>query len=1368
MKKTAQNRALQMTARTLNARHPRAVRRITAQAARILVLGTSTLALMGTNQELLAESLPDAEPVDAPRAQRETDEPPLVLKMEYTLSLPSVKVRAAAIQGMSPNDATVGTAALASHQPKDSENRNRRMFLASLDNNFGDSWLAQLAPDQPPTGASTKARKVDMREFGRIWLTEDPGVLKPALSVSATDKAAIEHGTLRTPIKFSIYTNYAAFLSRAEIRVYARNAFDRVNPIAVLPVNVKGGSNQMSLEWSGKRDADGQSSTFEEGDVLQYVLRVYDAQARWDETRPAAITLVSDIEKTRALDALNQAQSLVTLQQSRQVGLKLEDYVLETSVIGRNDAVIQNIPLRGSNVRMHGQEVPLGLELKINDQKVFIDLERKFVSEYLLPIGPHRFDVAATDANGRLLQAQLETDVRGEYWFMVGLADLTLSQNKFSGNVEMVTSDDLKRFDGEHAYGRLAFYLKGKIQGKYLLTGHADTLEREGQDLFQGFFKADRNDILRRIDPDAYYPVYGDDSVPVLDADTSGRLYVRLDWDKSNAVWGNFRSEINPGEWAAYNRSLYGAKLEYRSLESTPLGVPRTQVKAFAANAQTAAGRSEFIGTGGSLYFMRHTDIVPGSAVLSLEERDPDSGRVIQTTGLQPGLDYEIDYFQGRVILTRPLQQVSSTSSILRDRPLSGNLNALVAVYEFYPETDSDNTGGGVNARQWLGDKVAVGATYVKENRSGQDFELKGVDLTYQAGTGTYVKLEHAHTESELAPVFHSTDGGLSFSRLGRPISVEYPTDNGLTSAGGNANGVELRVNAQELGLTQNPWLGSAWWRKKDAGFAADQSTALGLDSTDAGVRLVGQLTPALQLSAGYKTLETVGYTLANGDQLNNLLGGSLVGTHLYRLERAHLGLHSRMQDGWKYEGEIQSIKLTDNAVSPADAHAGLLGLRVTRRVRGNLDVYAGAQASFSEENYDKNNALRLGAKYSFSSQSNAFVEASKGDRGDAVLAGAEYRRTDAHTIYGNYIVAPGQSATPTGVDSVVSAQTFNPLSGFTLGQHVQLNERWRLSNESQWLTDPTASGQVNSLGLDFAPKIGWNLGASLQKGELTNSQTSAVTDREAVSVFGGYTDAKFSWSSKIEHRRDQIKQPSDAGTSSNLLPSGTEQTQWLSTNRASYKVTDDWRVLGKLNYSVTQSSGKQAGVSDLQDAKLTDTSLGLAWRPAQGRLNLLAKVRYLYDLAPKGQINVLSSQVDQKSEIYSTEATYEIGPTWEVAGKLAQRSTYTRLERGVGDWFSNNANYAAGQVRWHFGDRGTDAYGQVKDLWHGWSAMAEYRMLEVQSDGVKKGALVSLDKDLGKSLRFGIGYNFTDFSSDLSQLQYRSGGWFVNLVGRF
>jgi hypothetical protein len=71
-------------------------------------------------------------------------------------------------------------------------------------------------------------------------------------------------------------------------------------------------------------------------------------------------------------------------------------------------------------------------------------------------------------------------------------------------------------------------------------------------------------------------------------------------------------------------------------------------------------------------------------------------------------------------------------------------------------------------------------------------------------------------------------------------------------------------------------------------------------------------------------------------------------------------------------------------------------------------------------------------------------------------------------------------------------------------------------------------------------------------------------------------------------------------------------------------------------------------------------------------------------------------------------------------------------------------------------------------DQWDDWGLTVEYRQLRTERDGVKKGALISLDKDLSRYLRFGIGYNFTDFSSDLTDLSYRHKGWFLNFLARY
>jgi hypothetical protein len=43
----------------------------------------------------------------------------------------------------------------------------------------------------------------------------------------------------------------------------------------------------------------------------------------------------------------------------------------------------------------------------------------------------------------------------------------------------------------------------------------------------------------------------------------------------------------------------------------------------------------------------------------------------------------------------------------------------------------------------------------------------------------------------------------------------------------------------------------------------------------------------------------------------------------------------------------------------------------------------------------------------------------------------------------------------------------------------------------------------------------------------------------------------------------------------------------------------------------------------------------------------------------------------------------------------------------------------------------------------------------------------VALYRHLGRHFKAGLGYNFTDFSDDLTDLSYTSGGWFINVIGK-
>ena len=74
------------------------------------------------------------------------------------------------------------------------------------------------------------------------------------------------------------------------------------------------------------------------------------------------------------------------------------------------------------------------------------------------------------------------------------------------------------------------------------------------------------------------------------------------------------------------DRGLYGVTGHYETKEVTSFGEQKFLVDGYAAEPGTIAGRDEFRGTGGSLYFLRRQDVLIGSDRVRIEVRDKDSG----------------------------------------------------------------------------------------------------------------------------------------------------------------------------------------------------------------------------------------------------------------------------------------------------------------------------------------------------------------------------------------------------------------------------------------------------------------------------------------------------------------------------------------------------------------------------------------------------------------------------------------------------------------------------------------------------------------------------------------------------------------------
>ena len=146
----------------------------------------------------------------------------------------------------------------------------------------------------------------------------------------------------------------------------------------------------------------------------------------------------------------------------------------------------------------------------------------------------------------------------------VALGDAQAGYNIDRGNIEPI--QDKTQEPGFYHEGKGAYYLKGQILGKYLITSSYDS-DRAQKALF------------RQLDPNTYYPVYGDQSSINYDAaDTQGALYLKVEWDKSSAILGNYAVDFNDTEFAAFSRSYYGGKIDYQSVANNPYGDARTKL----------------------------------------------------------------------------------------------------------------------------------------------------------------------------------------------------------------------------------------------------------------------------------------------------------------------------------------------------------------------------------------------------------------------------------------------------------------------------------------------------------------------------------------------------------------------------------------------------------------------------------------------------------------------------------------------------------------------------------------------------------------------------------------------------------------------
>jgi hypothetical protein len=447
-----------------------------------------------------------------------------------------------------------------------------------------------------------------------------------------------------------------------------------------------------------------------------------------------------------------------------------------------------------------------------------------------------------------------------------------------------------------------------------------------------------------------------------------------------------------------------------------------------------------------------------------------------------------------------------------------------------------------------------------------------------------------------------------------------------------------------------------------------------------------------------------------------------------------------RLDSHWKISSGVRKDTRTDH--SPVVPLTQVQGSRTDVVVRGAYDslgkwaAYGYVQDTASTTgNREQNGRIGAGGAYRFSDRIKLSGEVSGGDLGVGARLGTEYLVTETTTTYLNYALENERT------DHGIRANKGSMIAG----AKTRYSDTINIFGEERYTHGDVPVGLMHSAGVDYTPNDRWHFSTHVDAGTLRDNLTGAEMERSGFAVSAGYGFEAIKFATLFEYRRDQVQSPIDLSFSN--------RKNFLTKNSVKYLINPDWRLVGRLNFSRSASS-----LGEFYDGSFTEAVMGYAYRPvANDRLNALVKYTYFYNLPSSGQETVPNTAASyvQKSHIVSLDAIYDLTSRWSVGGKYAHRVGQVSQDRVNPVFFDSTANLFIVRADWHV-------------LRH-WDLAIEGRALSVkEAKDTRGGALVALYRHMSDHIKLGAGWNFTDFSDDLTNLSYTHHGAFVNLVAKF
>ena len=454
-----------------------------------------------------------------------------------------------------------------------------------------------------------------------------------------------------------------------------------------------------------------------------------------------------------------------------------------------------------------------------------------------------------------------------------------------------------------------------------------------------------------------------------------------------------------------------------------------------------------------------------------------------------------------------------------------------------------------------------------------------------------------------------------------------------------------------------------------------------------------------------------------------------------------------QLTDRWRISGGGRADSRTDDATTvPVTQKQGDrldLAFEANYDSKSNWTAYGFTQATAATSgNREDNHRIGGGGSIRPTDRLTLNGELSGGTQGTGITAGTDYLVTDRTNVYSAYTLEDARS------DNGLRSRRGN----WNTGLRSRYTDTVSVYGEERYTHGDVPTGLTHAFGVDYVPDEQWNFGANIEAGVLEDKNTGAETDRQAIGLHAGYNFGAITYAAAVEFRTDDIE---------SVDTTSSKRTTWLLKNNLTYQVDSDWRFLAKANFSDSDSTQ-----GDLFDGNFTEIVAGYGYRPIDNdRLNTLLKYTYFYNVPfgdttttdpLTGQVVGVASPIDfiQKSHILSLDAIYDLTQRWSIGGKYAYRLGQVAQDRIDPDFFDSRASLYVLRADWHFT--------------HRWDALIEGRFLDLpDAQDQRAGALLGLYRHIGNNIKVGVGYNFTDFSDDLTDLSFDSQGVFINFVGK-